>query len=774
MWHSGGTPKQRQAFTLIQTVVAAAIVAVLALSIPFVQRSLNQSSQKSHAIKEYIKTKSALFHSLEADLQEAVYVNGDSIGQDFNTGAFGQIKLAGIQDIPDAHGERLIIAQMSKTNISAPVDIEIVGSDLRISFDDPQAHPSRQDQLQAVLDALKRDGLYTLSSQDTVNLITKPIGTTPNYISGEDRYEVFMPNTANLQDSDLKKFFQIAEVDLIQYRVDQGRLVRESLATGKQKIVANKIESLEIGYAFHSTDHKGNPLALPENNRLGNIDDPTYFTTTNCQVFGECVSLADLSKLYITIIPQRESDDESLNDFQVTTTSAPLAFNISRLDEENLGDNADCSATPANRCTARCASVFTSEDPNSPRYKLYGDLDSNYCKCGITEDENGKDVFRAPYSHPKGFPANRHNSSSASDEDRKRWDACAAHYGCDSSAVVSNYPKWRLACSCFRSDPNDPTDDIYETVDGEHRIGSGFDDALRDIAANGADSNYIKCQNWTACQGAYNTVRAKTGGSHSSVFASRCRCQEREINWDGSAGAPNYRHTLSARHLCHLVGGENRCPNTRSRDGKWKLFDPELAPRGISRNLATLCECMHAHKGGRMNEISMTDIDLRVSRASSTQPYLCPNGSVEQGECSSWMGVLEENRDTWGVLDSLTVASIPVVEKVVDDSDNSEVLAANLQAATFGTCMESLCSTRAYGVGCMASNPASASLYPGLKRSEDGGIDPLAERYRSYCKDSATAMNTGLSNERARVLQLITETGSNRNCQVAEAGNSEY
>ena len=424
--------------------------------------------------------------------------------------------------------------------------------------------------------------LYSLTRLNQIDVIQKFVVTeffsSPTVIS----YPFDAP-TANVNfEGGAYLLRELARYDVF---VRNGNLIiskntRNSRGSS-ESVVATDVEKFHVDFIFNDRE-----TPLPTAPFVSHPQAPIVCEAGPCPVWtwsdlvGLRVSLSLASKDRFaagSLIDQAQgfeldSDGRLIYDvqFRISLPNFELGeLNVTAEDLENCPPS-----DPNSRCQEECQSVFTDADPNSVRWVGYGNLNSNYCQCGIQAGKLASPARRFVSPDFSEITTIIPNWTPDMNGDRlAALTACVAHFGpCDSRWKAKD-PRAQVVCDC-----------IYQT----DRFVTGDLGAFSVTYPPAQEAlPPLQCRLWQTCRNRLNSWLS-TPANASNIFTEECGCLFLERDADGdpidTRIAQRDYVRLCNRTTCagNFSNNNNNIYNVRNPD--------QLAQRFLLAE-ATFCEC---------------------------------------------------------------------------------------------------------------------------------------------------------------------------------------
>ena len=833
-WNSVG------GFSVTQLMVSCLIFGIIVIATIFALKSGSDARKISTLQTDLSRLSMTIREQLQKDLSNAIRNTGST---EYSFPGINRLGTTGYNQ-PRASGETndaLVIFAQKFSGMSIPVTMDLPappGSPAFLftnsdSSNDIQRYFSKSADL---------DDLFILNSIEAATVVKK---ASVSEINGQKK--VMLASADDMTSSDLQRYKNIATqvrtVEVVVYKLDSGKLVRETRRslpasledeTGvitRQVLSGNSdeftIDKFQIDYAFFNR-RMGVNLSMPTE-RLTHVYDAAY--SDICSQNGQtCVTFGDLKDARFSI---KISKPTSL---QSNTFPAESAFQIAdgaiRYDavftlspqgldfgtNDLLGDNANCPVGQIeSRCKPECAgSNGPFNNPNldnqgwyiingtqvvvsgqrPANYQAYGDLNSDYCKCG-TVNNVFKDFELDPghvpsWTYPDSNPGNANINACL------RWYGGCAVQGYYTQLQIK-HPAALLACQCLQPTPFEHpfqpggSDPIYGTnypssatnpflvQDPSTLLWTNLMAGMSDITAGvGGITNPYRCSMWDYCDEKAGTY---FHGNPAAVTAwdTACGCLVTQKGTDGLQSSSGYTNvhpnSIKWAKVCNLDYRKDpsnalSCPDTvdtafgSPAAFAYKILDPQSGHTGYSAGLkkehAKACECLAKQGYDSTNSADKYSYDFRAPAGTTpnvTQDPLSIPGFTPQ------LVNLNLNTSAWvfGGQKSKNF-SVPSIWKT--PSGAAEVMGDS--DMTGDSCTANFCKLGvSANLSCCVETPTYA-LPSGVTTTVlpqySGGTDPSGNPYPDfrgycspYCYSAAKVYDGGNQvNEIAKIRQTIT------------------
>lgn len=688
-----------RAFSITGLLLSLLLMSAIIVAAVKWQRSISKVSHQSTTTIKINSELLVLQKALESDFGAVVYVNEAANHDELNINnekipAFG-ISFSDQKNELDLFLESNIAFQapLVMASNSAEIDYQLL-KDSRSYQSGTKGYFSKQ---------LTNSPFAVISNASLSRLVQ-----ISNLDSNKKTFQYFPDISTDLLSSG---GFFLRGLDLVRYSLKDGQLIREKGASTLS--VAKNIKDLKWSFKFTQRSDDPKDIVIPVGYQSAQ-DLQSLQSTCGNPGQGSCWTWRNLNSLKIDI--QAGDLDEQSIEFFPSSHQNPGAVEV------NLA-NSSCTPSVANRCKTDCANTFTSNDPDSPFYRDYGDLNSAYCKCGGAD---GKSDFVNPeLSHP---PAWNQNDESTQD----RWRACGEVFGCVNWVKQGN-PEFGLACGCLQDKSKMSMVD-YDSSKHSYKLSENFSQVLNDLGNNSYKDNNLRCSEYTSCQAKIDTLKSP---SNKKIWLNYCSCRTMETDYSGKARYPIYGGQLDFQSLCHAEGADYQCDNTRTQTGpnpddfQWILQDTNyLEGQGLSVSQVHLCNCLNTKFENKYERRSRT-WDFRTPRP--TGSGICPDGEISQS-CSSDGS---PNADTYGII-STPESSSMTVQKNTGFNSYEDFKINSL------SCGQSYCNSVPGSLGCITRGNVNANV---LDQYKD---------YAGYCRDDLWGLGS-FSKEVDEIRNIITD-----------------
>lgn len=625
-------------FSLSEAMVSLTIVAGMAIGLSYLIGRGSESRRLEEKKIQLVQTSKYLESRIRKDLATAVRPTGNT------RKSFNGINL--LEDLaPNKYpngGLALVVERFGQ--FSTPTEISLIGNDptrpaLMVKVENSDLAS------QYIQTALTKNKLFLISNIQYSNVV-QITGTPTTIGSNPTRIQVPVENLNFNRTEHFNTTSNIRTLEVVVYFLQDGKVYRDvytSLPNNnsgepiERAVLAEDVTQLDFDFAFE--DRRQSNLVIPQ---IRLKHPKNYRDAEGCDVHTDrvccsnanlaadrCVTMNDVrdirlrSTLTVKDAKFRAQEGvgdgfKSLNGLLQYTAEAvfiPLRYDLKTGDIGLIGQSINC---PLNDYASRCKSECLGDNGPFKNHSLlpsgayppdwweYGNLDSNYCKCGTV---GGK--FIAPEANNGRIPA-----WSASAGSNQNIEYCAKHFpSCSISGgvtwIMSKYPASHLACWCLMPRPgsiNYPATSYYsrntntaQSNYGEYTVNvpRSLNEAghiLNDLNANPQNENNMWCTMFRGCD---ELARVWfTDMTRTSPWRDRCSCTLNNVNENGVLipGDSVHRMYVDWNQICNAdfmqgLSATPACGSTVDAGSRSYRLKSASNPQGLNEGDAAFCAC---------------------------------------------------------------------------------------------------------------------------------------------------------------------------------------
>lgn len=576
------TKPRNKALSLVQTLIGLGIAGLVMVFAFSIGSKLFRPSKLSEAMLALTNKSLVIKESLQEIFQEAPRINGDSAG-DFPPIArwsdqSTKVSL-GVRGNAELFDTIVVFAHPNSASIPlVTTPIPRPGNRWILTFNTESPNEIAHNLARYFESSIRLSAnqiLYSVSGLNRIEVLEKAnSGNLPGmptsfsyFFSSEPKIGVFPPEAYI--------FRELVRYDLF---VDNGKLLltrntKNSRGTNEQ-ILATGVEKFHVDFMFNDPDAP--------------ISNPTYVShpkaSASCDLKDGCPdwTWSDVVSLKVSL---RLASEEAFNNSELVDSSQGFKLNDSGrlvfdsefqialpgfgIGEMNITaeDLEDCPPSdPGSRCTSECKSVFNDPNPESPRWSGYGDLNSNYCQCGLLAGDIANKDFVSP-DHSEILNVIDDWSNNIDPTHLTALNACVAHFGpCDERWKAKDV-RSQVVCDC-----------IYQA---DRFVSGAFGAYSVSYPDNQTALPPIRCEFWQTCRDRLDNWLAPAG----NIFTEECGCLFLERDENGAPTNSRIAQRDYAR-LCNPV----TCDENFSNDN-YNVRNPNQLAQRFLLTEATFCEC---------------------------------------------------------------------------------------------------------------------------------------------------------------------------------------
>jgi len=664
--------KLDRGFTLIESMISLTVASFIAIGITFLVSSLSKTKSKDALKIQLIEKEKFVESKLREDLSTAIRTTGQT-RQNFS----GMKLLSEVDPEKYPNGGLAIIVERYG-QFSTPVEYALTTDTpplpallFKVDTNDLAA--------QYIEESLTKHKLYVVGNLQFSNLV-RVVG--PAVVTGSNPRRLRVP----IEDSHIQRgeitnnTTNIRTAEVVLYYLKNEKIYRDVYADMpnatsipiSSHLISENVSAFDFDFAFE--DRQSVSMSLPTQR----LRDPKLYLTSqgcsgsNCcseelESTNRCPTMNDVRDVHLTatyfasdsrITTQTAGDDgfsylNGLLSFTLESSLIPLRYNLRSGEMGLVGERMDCPVNDMeSRCSANCAGesgpftnrVLRADGSYPADWWEYGDLQSNYCKCGnvaATFIPPELNWWRIPTWTKEGGSEQNMNYCS------KHFPSCAMQGG--ESWVMAKNPASELACWCLQpSDwrywlPNAPPFytrnlDASSPQYGEFQVSVDQDldsptNPLAQMNDHPENEHNMRCWLWRTCDA--NARAYFTGLTRNTPWQDRCGCLNKNVDVNGVAARWEAPHRLQMDWVkfCNLdyrqgIIGQPFCPSAIDTvTGKYRL-ESTSNPQGLPPHEAALCECLNEKGINSQNTPYGNSGSWDLRAGSALQDPLLPPGNV--------------------------------------------------------------------------------------------------------------------------------------------------